>query len=98
MLKNNLRSGITSGLIFKGILEPNKQQVELFASLDFQIPWPEEANTLIVVLNAVHVRCSGMPPWSGCHLVERMLGVNFHYVFIWQIQGEGWGGRLLRCQ
>lgn len=98
VLKNNLRSGIMSRLVFKGILEPNKQLVGLFASLDLQTPWPEEANALMVTLNVARVRCSGMPLCSGCHLVERMLGVNFHSVFIWQMQGEGWGGRLLRCQ
>lgn len=62
MLKNNLSSRLTSCLIFKGILAPNRQLVGFLASLGLQIPWPEEANTPIVIFNVVHVLRSGMPP------------------------------------
>lgn len=62
ILKDNLRPGLTSSLIFKGILALNRQLVGFLASSGLQIPWPEEASMKIVILNTVHVLPSGMLP------------------------------------
>lgn len=75
-LKSSLGPGLNSSLIFKGILVPNKQLVGLPASLGLQMPWPEEASMPVLLLNCP---CA---PQSDCHLDKRMLGINFHYVFM----------------
>lgn len=96
-LKNNLGPGMSV---------PPRQPVGFLAAVGLHIPRPEEANTPILILNVFDVLCCGMPPRSDCHLDEHMLGVNFHYVFIWWMQviwsyfkkkkggGQGWGGTI----
>lgn len=89
MLKNYLKAWNNCRLIFKGMLEPNKQlEGPGFGGSMMQQVLKKQTRWFSSWM--LSTLCSGMSQWPDCHLDEHTPGVNFHYMFVWQIMAGGW--------